>query len=144
VIAINKTQIVIMQGAKMMSNTTRLIETAMKRLEGRKTQAQVAKEAGFPHPNMLSMVKHGKSRLPLERVPALAEALEIDAALLFRTVLAENCPGYERVVIRIFGAVLTEEERDMIAFIRHVSGGEIPQLNRRLEKAIKDALRARE
>ena len=128
----------------MMTNTARLIATAMKRLEGRKTQAQVAKEAGFPHPNMLSMIKHGKSRLPLERVPALAEALEIDAALLFRTILAENWPGYERVVIRIFGAVLTEEERDMIAFIRHVSGGKVPQLDRRLERAIKDVLKPRD
>jgi transcriptional regulator with XRE-family HTH domain len=122
----------------MTNNTAKLIDTAMKALAGRKTQAEVAKAAGFPRPNMLSMIKTGKARLPLERVPALAEALEIDPALLFRLVLAENWPGYERVVIRIFGAVLIEEERDMIAFIRHVSGGKVPQLNRRLERAIKD------
>lgn len=124
----------------MSSNTAKLIETAMKRLEGRKTQAQVAREAGFPHPNMMSMIKHGKSRLPLERVPALAEALEIDPALLFRSALAESWPGYERVVIRIFGAVLTEEEREMIAFIRHATGN-VPKLTPRLEKAIKEALK---
>lgn len=66
---------------------------------------------------MHSMIKHGKSRLPLERVPALAEALEIDPALLFRSALSENGPGYERVVVRIFGDVLTMEEREMIAFM---------------------------
>ena len=123
----------------MSSNTAKLIATSIKRLEGRKTQTQVAREAGFPHPNMLSMIRHGKTRLPLERVPALAEALELDAALLFRLALAESWPGYERVVIRIFGAVLTEDERDMMAFIRHVSGGKVPQLTPRLEKAIKEA-----
>lgn len=125
----------------MSSNTAKLIETAMKRLEGRKTQAEVAKAVGFPRANMLSMIKHGKARLPLERVPALAEALEIDAALLFRMALAENWPGYERVVISIFRDVLTEEERDMISFIRHVTSGKVPQLTPRLERAIKEALK---
>jgi transcriptional regulator with XRE-family HTH domain len=115
----------------MLSNTARLIETSMKRLEGRKTQAQVAKEAGFPHPNMLSMIKHGKSRLPLERIPALAGASEIDVAILFRLALSENWPGYERVVVRIFGTILTDEERDMIQFTRHVPDGKVPQLDRR-------------
>jgi transcriptional regulator with XRE-family HTH domain len=124
----------------MSSNTAKVIATAMKRLEGRKTQAQVAREAGFPHPNMVSMIKHGKSRLPLERIPALAEALEIDAALLFRLTLSENWPGYERVVIQIFGGILTAEERVLIEFIRHVAGGEVPRLNPRLEKAIRAAL----
>lgn len=128
----------------MLSNTARLIDTAMKALGGRKTQAEVAKAAGFTRPNMLSMIKTGKARLPLERVPALAEALEIDAALLFRLVLSKNWPGYERVVIQIFGAVLTEDERDMIGFIRHVSGGKVPELNRRLERAIKGALEPRD
>jgi transcriptional regulator with XRE-family HTH domain len=126
----------------MSSNTAKLIATALKRLEGRKTQAQVAKKAGFPHPNMLSMIKHGKSRLPLERIPALAEALEIDVALLFRLALSENWPGYERVVIRIFGAVLTDEEREMVLFIRHVTGGKMPQLTPALERAIKGALKS--
>jgi transcriptional regulator with XRE-family HTH domain len=128
----------------MSSNTAKLIATAMKRLEGRKKQTQVAREAGFPHPNMLSMIKNGKSRLPLERVPALAEALEIDPALLFRFALSENWPGYERVVLRIFGDVMTMEEREMISFMRHVCDGKVPQLDYRLERAIKGALQPRD
>jgi hypothetical protein len=48
------------------------------------------------------------------------------------------------VIRRIFGAVLTEEERDMTGFIRHVSGGKVPQLDRRLARAIKDALEPRD
>lgn len=128
----------------MTSNTATMIATALKRLEGRKKQSQVSKEAGFQHPNMLSMIKHGKSRLPLERVPALAEALEIDPALLFRIALSENWPGYERVVLRIFGDVLTMEEREMIAFMRHVCDGKVPLLDHRLERAIKGALKPRD
>ena len=125
----------------MSSNTAKLIEGAIKRLEGRKTQAQVAREAGFPRANMLSMIKYGKSHLPLQRVPALAEALEIEPALLFRLALSENWPGYERVVLRIFGDVLTMDEREMIAFMRHVCDGKVPQLTPHLEKSIKRALK---
>jgi transcriptional regulator with XRE-family HTH domain len=128
----------------MSSNTVKLIATALKQLEGRKSQLQVAKEAGFTHPNMLSMIKHGKSRLPLQKVPALAEALEIDPALLFRSALSEIWPGYERVVLRIFGDVLTLEEREMIAFMRHICDGKVPQLDYRLERAIKGALKPRD
>jgi transcriptional regulator with XRE-family HTH domain len=128
----------------MSSNTAKLIATALKQLEGRKSQLQVAKESGFPHPNMLSMIKHGKSRLPLQKVPALAEALEIDPALLFRSALSEIWPGYERVVLRIFGDVLTSEEREMIVFMRHVCDGKVPQLDSRLERAIKGALKPRD
>ena len=124
----------------MSSNTAKVIATAMKRLEGRKAQAQVASEAGFPHPNMVSMIKHGKSRLPLERVPALAEALEIDPAHLFRLTLAENWPGYERVVLQIFGEILNAEERILIQYLRHVTAGNIPPLNARFEKALRAAL----
>lgn len=89
---------------------------------------------------MLSMIKHGKSRLPLERVPALAEALEIDPALLFRLALSENWPGYERTVVQIFGGVLNEEERMMIEYLRHITGGNVPKLNARLERAFRAAI----
>src|SRR5690606_23967372 len=81
----------------MSANTSSLIATAVQRLEGRKTQQQIAREAGFPRSNMLSMIKKGKTRLPLERVPALAKALEIDPAVLFRVALKELWPGYHKV-----------------------------------------------
>lgn len=47
-----------------------------------KSQAKIAPESGFSSVNMLAMIKSGASRMPLDRVPALARALDIDPALL--------------------------------------------------------------
>ena len=49
-------------------------------IKGKKSQIEVATQAGFIHPNMISMIKNGSSKLPLDRVPSLASALECDAA----------------------------------------------------------------
>lgn len=123
----------------MSPNTAKLIASALKNLEGRKTQKQVAREAGFRRSNFISMLKHGQAAVPIERVPALAEALEIDPALLFRAAMSELWPGYEHVVIAVFGTVLTRREAELIALIRHLTSGNVPKLTPRLEKALKAA-----
>jgi len=74
---------------------------------------------------MLSMIKKGKTRLPLERVPALAKALEIDPAVLFRVALKELWPGYHKVVASIFRDVLSEEEWRIIELIRDMVDKEV-------------------
>ena len=71
---------------------TRLAQFVTRRvleLKHRKAQAQIAAEAGFVNANMLSMIKGGSAKLALDRVPALAEALECDAARLFRVALEQ-------------------------------------------------------
>ena len=60
---------------------TRLAKYLEKRileLKSTKSQAVIATEAGFPQPNMLSMLKSGTNKLPLDRVPGLAKALDCD------------------------------------------------------------------
>ena len=49
-------------------------------LRPKKTQRKIAAETGFASVNMLAMIKAGNSRLPLDRVPALAKALDVDGA----------------------------------------------------------------
>ena len=49
-----------------------------------KTQAEIASEAGFGNANIMTFLKNGKNKVPLDRVPALAKALEIDPAYLMR------------------------------------------------------------
>ena len=43
-------------------------------LSHRKSQAEVAAEAGFANANMIPILKAGKSKLPLDRIPSLARA----------------------------------------------------------------------
>jgi hypothetical protein len=57
---------------------TRLTEFISRRileLRPKKSQIEIATEAGFVHPNMMSLIKSGASKVPLDRVPALARAL---------------------------------------------------------------------
>ena len=63
---------------------TRLVKFLEKRileLKPRKTQSAIASEAGFPQTNMLANIKTGANKLPLDRVPGLAKALESDPKL---------------------------------------------------------------
>jgi transcriptional regulator with XRE-family HTH domain len=60
---------------------------------GTKTQTEIAKAVGFNSPNMLSMIKTGKTKLPLKRVAALSRELSIPIEELFLLVLDQNYPG---------------------------------------------------
>jgi hypothetical protein len=46
-------------------------------LKHRKSQKEIAREAGFVNANMLSLLKSGASKVPFDRIPALARALEL-------------------------------------------------------------------
>jgi hypothetical protein len=56
------------------------IERRVLELKPKKSQLQIASEAGFPNPNMVTMIKNGSSKLALDRVPSMARALECDPA----------------------------------------------------------------
>ena len=73
--------------AKKPYQETRLakfLKARLLKLKHQKTQAEIAEEAGFVNPNMVTMIKKGSTKLPIDRVPALAKALESDPALLLR------------------------------------------------------------
>ena len=53
------------------------LEKRILELKPRKSQLQIAAEAGFVQPNMLSMFKNGSNKLPLDRVTGLAKALDV-------------------------------------------------------------------
>lgn len=107
-------------------------------LKYRKTQAQIAAEAGFNNPNFLSMIKNGSSKLALDRVPALAKALECDAALLFRMALDQHdSPTTETALRQIFRAVVTENEAVWLEELRDASDNSDPALTTRARAAIR-------
>lgn len=119
---------------------TRLARFLTKRvleLKHRKTQAQIADQAGFSSVNMMSMLKSGASKLPLDRVPSLASALECDPALLFRMALEQlDSPTTASAIDRIFGAVVTENERDWLEALRQASDHSDPRLTTRARNSL--------
>ncbi len=107
-------------------------------LRPKKSQIEIATEAGFVNPNMVSMIKAGTSKLALDRVADLAKALETDPARLFRMALLQS--GHETtrpVVEEIFGTVVSRNEVAWLEAIRDASGNTDPTLTVRARAAIR-------
>ncbi|EHK53625.1 hypothetical protein MAXJ12_29330 [Mesorhizobium alhagi CCNWXJ12-2] len=119
---------------------TRLVKFLEKRileLRPRMTQVEIAAEAGFPSTNMLAMVKAGTCKLPLDRVPALAKALECDPARLFMLAVEQQDSALALVVREIFGTAVTKNEVDWLEEIRSASDHIDPSLTTKAKKAIR-------
>ena len=111
------------------SRVAHYISQRIDALQGRKTQKDIAEEAGYQHPNNLSMIRHGTSKLPLDRVPALARALECDVGELFAVALEQYFDGETIVAFRrVMTADLTKNEVEWIEFLRAVSEDDDPKL----------------
>jgi len=89
------------------------------RLSG-KTQHEIAQEAGFNKPNIISMFKKGETKLPLSKVGPMARALGVDPVVLFRMVMNEYEPQtWQAIEETVLGQpVLTQNEIDIIEVIR--------------------------
>lgn len=116
----------------------RLIADRVRDLSHRKTQAEIAAEAGFTNANMMSLLKSGKNKVPLDRVPSLAKALEMDPALLMRLAL-DQAVGVTaaKAITDIFGSPVTENERGWLTELRDVSDNTDPRLTARSRAALR-------
>ncbi|UMA64405.1 helix-turn-helix domain-containing protein [Roseivivax marinus] len=120
------------------SRLARFLDRRITELAPKKSQREIAIEAGFPNVNYLSMLKKGASKLALDRVPALAHALEVDPRFLFRAALEQH--GFETqlaAVEEIFGTIVSENEVGWLKEIRDASGHTDPRLTRRARAAIR-------
>lgn len=109
-------------------------------LAGIKSQRDIAAEAGFQKPNIISMFKTGESKVPLDRVPGLAKALNVDASFLFRLVMLEYWPDFEVEVARMFGDVISKNEREILIRIRELTNNSDPALTEALDDKLTAAL----
>lgn len=103
-----------------------------------KTQRDIATEAGFSNANYLSMLKKGENKLALDRVPAMAKALDVDAALLFRFALMQM--GNESMleaVEKVFGTIVSQNEALWLNALREASDNSDPRLGKRERTALR-------
>ncbi len=116
----------------------RFLEKRILELRPLKTQSQIAEEAGFAQPNFLSMVKTGTTRLPLDRVPALAKALECDPTRMFMLAIEQRGGDTTEAAIQaIFGTLVSDNEVDWLEEIRTASGHADPRLTSRYRSGIR-------
>jgi hypothetical protein len=71
------------------SSLSEFLTTRLKEISHRKSELDVASDAGFENWNTLSLLKNGSVKLPLDLVPEMAAALDTDTQSLFRLALAQ-------------------------------------------------------
>ena len=116
----------------------KFIETRVLELRPRKSQIEIATEAGYVNPNVLAMIKNGSTKLPLDRVPSVAKALECDPKLLFKLALEQLGGATTAVAVEaIFGTIVTRNEVAWLEEIRDASGHSDPALTSRSRTALR-------
>jgi transcriptional regulator with XRE-family HTH domain len=84
-----------------------------------KAQTQVAEEVGFDKPNVITMIKQGKTKVPLSKIGKMARALEVDPVFFFKLVMAEYMPDVLDVITSITNQpIITGNELEFIKVIR--------------------------
>jgi DNA-binding transcriptional regulator YdaS (Cro superfamily) len=84
-----------------------------------RTQAEIANECGFSYPNVVSMMKNGKTKIPLQRAPALARAIGIEPHELVARCLETYEPElYELLAEHASGTFVTRFELRLLKVIR--------------------------
>ncbi len=112
--------------------TTKLIADRIRDLGFKKTQAEIASEAGFPNANMITFLKTGRNKVPLDRVPSLAKALEVDPAYLMRLALDQAVGATAaKAITDIFGTPATENQRGWLQELRDASDNSDPRITAR-------------
>lgn len=86
-------------------------------------QVDIAEKAGFNKPNVITMIKQGKTRLPWDKIGPIAEALGTDPVQLFHMCLAEYMPDTWEKIAPYLAPVLTPEEARVVKALRACSGG---------------------
>ncbi len=91
-------------------------------------QRDVALDAGYDKPNIFSMFKRGDTKVPLDKVSAIAKALRVDPAFLFRLAVQQpGSPISPQEVDKIFGNTVTANEMEVVKVIREASGNTDPK-----------------
>lgn len=109
---------------------TKQIEMSSKR------QNEIAKEIGYDRPNVITMMKMGHTKVPINKVGPLALALGLDPVHLLRLVMSEYQPDTWQAIQDVIGhSPVTQNEQEILAVIRkeNNSDPEIPNDKKRDE-----------
>lgn len=114
------------------------VERRVLELKPTKSQAEIAVQAGYSNVNMITMIKQGASKVALDRIPALAQALETDPAFMMRLGLQQSVGlTAAKAILEVFGEPVTKNEIGWLQAIREASNNTDPRLTNRSQAAIK-------
>ncbi len=84
---------------------------------------EISKKIGFKSPNIVTMIKKGDTKLPVNRIPRIAQVFNIDPAELFKQVMLEYEPEKYDAIIKCVGDAITKKERKVLNSLYEAVGG---------------------
>lgn len=88
-----------------------------------KVQRHIAEKVGFESPNIITMIKKGITKLPLDKIGPMAKALDVDPMELYRMCMQEYHPDTWKAIAPFLEAGLSEDERRLVRSLRAWVGG---------------------
>lgn len=84
-----------------------------------KKQTEIAEEIGFDKPNVITMIKQGKTKVPINKIGKLAKSLGVDPIFFMKMCITEYMPDMMEAIIAITNQpVISANELDFIKEIR--------------------------
>lgn len=89
-----------------------------------KSQREVAADVGYPNPNIITMLKNGATRVPINKVALLAKSLGVDQTFMLRLVMSEYMPETWEVIEQVVGTdnILSEQDLAVVKLVKEVAG----------------------
>jgi hypothetical protein len=84
-------------------------------------QKDIAEALGYENANIVSMFKKGLTKVPIEKVPALAKALHLDPAHLLMLAMREYMPEAFATIQKTLGHTVTENEFELVSEVRRAT-----------------------
>ena len=96
-----------------------------------KSQRVIAAECAYPNANIITMFKKGRTKVPLDKVAAMASALQADPRQLLRLVMMEYEPAAWAEIVKIMGASVsvTGAEIALLKLVRSAGCGRTPSVD---------------
>jgi hypothetical protein len=100
------------------------------------SQREIASDAGYDKPNILSMFKRGETKVPLNKVLPLAKALRTDPSFFFRLATQQpDMPITASELDKIFPNSVANGEMKVVLTIREAVGdGDVSPTDEQLRK----------
>lgn len=93
-----------------------------------KTHAEIAREMGYRSENVVNMMLAGICKVPIDKLPSMAEALNVEPSYVMRLALQDYCPAILRAMEETFDTLATPNQKEWLRVVRHISGDTDPRM----------------
>jgi hypothetical protein len=110
------------------SKLAQFLDKRLNEFKGTTTLAEIARKMGYPRDHVIAMFRSDQAKVPLDKLPALAQALEVDVGHLMRLSLEQYWPDKTDAITKVFSRVVTDNEFALIQEIRKRTNDADPKL----------------